>query len=479
MNLHAEMLIDGHFVGGPCDRSIAKIVVRAPYDGAIVGTAAEGGWSEANAAIQAATEAFKGWQRSPRAERAALLRRIAALVRERTAELEQLLTLEVGKPITWSKGEVTRLGLTFDLGARLCESQGQHEVDLGYDPRGSGYSACVERFPVGPVLGIVPYNWPLNLAAHKVAPALAVGCTIVLKPSSQAPLSTLSLARLIHDAGCPHGVVNAVVCPPRVAEKMALDPRIKKVSFTGSPQVGWALKEKLPRKKVTLELGGDASAIVMPDADLDWAVQRIIAGKFGYAGQICISIQHARVHEQVYEVVREKLIEGTRSCPTGNPSDPTIVCGPLISAAAADRVMTRIDEAVAGGAHVLAGGTRDGNVVAPTLLERVPARSMIGCEEIFGPVLALSKFSDVEEAIQDVNASRYGIHCGVFTGDQDVAERCFRELEVAGVVINDYPTLRFDALPYGGVKDSGFGREGVSFAMEEMTEPKSWVRRLA
>jgi acyl-CoA reductase-like NAD-dependent aldehyde dehydrogenase len=370
------------------------------------------------------------------------------------------------------------LALTFDLAADLCEGYGMGEVDLSYDPRGPDYSARVERFPVGPVLGIVPYNWPLNLAAHKVAPALAVGCTIVLKASSQAPLSTLALGRLIHEAGCPPGVVNTVVCPSPIAEKMALDSRIAKVSFTGSPQVGWALKERLPGKKVTLELGGDASAIVMPDADLEWATKRIVAGKFGYAGQICISVQHARVHEDVYDQMRARLTEATVECPSGDPMDPQVVCGPLISDSAADRVMEWISEAVAGGAKLLAGGTRSGRVVAPTLLENVPPHSKLGCEEVFGPVLTLSRFSSLDQAIEDVNSSRYGIHCGVFTRDPVVADRCFRELEVGGVVIDDYPTLRFDALPYGGVKESGFGREGVAYAMDEMTEPKSLVRRL-
>jgi acyl-CoA reductase-like NAD-dependent aldehyde dehydrogenase len=349
-------------------------------------------------------------------------------------------------------------------------------VDVAYDPRGKDYQAWVERLPVGPVLGIVPYNWPYNLAAHKIAPALAVGCTMVVKPSSAAPLSTLTLCRLIHEAGCPPGVVNAVVCPSKIAERMALDPRIAKVSFTGSPAVGWGLKEKLPRKKVTLELGGDASAIVMPDADLDWATKRIVAGKFGYAGQICISVQHARIHQDVYADMRARLIEATLACKSGDPEDPTTVCGPLVSAEAADKVQAWLQEALDGGGKLLAGGLRDGNVVSPTLIENVPASARLSCEEVFGPVLTLSSFATLDEAIAAVNASNYGIHAGVFTRDPAAAERCFNELEVGGVVVNDYPTLRFDSLPYGGVKNSGFGREGVRYAMDEMTELKSFVK---
>lgn len=477
MSLHVEMLIAGHFVGGPCDQSTGKVVIRAPYDDTIVGTAAEGGWNEANTALDAATQAFTTWRRSTRTERARLLARIAELVRDRAEELENVLTREVGKPITWSKGEVMRLALTFDLAASQCLSYGLEDVDVSYDPRGKDYAACVERFPVGPILGIVPYNWPYNLAAHKIAPALAVGATIVVKPSSLAPLSTLSLCRLVHEAGCPPGVVNAVVCHSSIAERMAIDPRIAKVSFTGSPSVGWSLKEKLPRKKVTLELGGDASAIVMPDADLDWAVQRIVAGKFGYAGQICISIQHARVHKAIYEEVKGRLIQATRECPSGNPLDPKVVCGPLISDDAADRVMAWIDEAVTGGAKVLAGGARRGRLIEPTLIEGVPRGSKLACQEVFGPVLSLTPFSQIEEAIDQVNASPYGIHAGIFTKDQALAKRAFEELNVGGVIVDDYPTLRFDALPYGGVKESGFGREGVRYAMDEMTEPKSLVFR--
>lgn len=477
MNLHAEMLIGGHFVGGPCDRSTGKLVIRAPFDGAIVGTAAEGGWSEANAAIEFAWEARQPLSQMERADRSDRLRQVATVVRERSDELAELLTLEVGKPVTWSRGEVSRLALTFELASDAATGYGEEVVDVQYDPRGVDYRASVRRFPVGVVLGIVPYNWPLNLAAHKIAPALAVGCPIIVKASSLAPLSTLNLARIVHEVGWPDGAINAIACPSPIAERMALDPRVAKVSFTGSPKVGWALKEKLPRKRVTLELGGDASALVFPDADLDWAVQRITHGKFGYAGQICISVQHARVHKDVYEQVRERLIEATLSCPFGDPTDPGVVCGPVIDDGAADRIMSWIEEAKSMGARVLAGGTREGRMIAPTLIEGVPPDSKLGCEEVFGPVLCLSEFADLEETIRQVNASRYGIHCGIFSKDEAVALAAFEELQVGGVVVNDIPTVRFDGLPYGGVKLSGFGREGVKYAMDEMTEPRSLVVR--
>jgi acyl-CoA reductase-like NAD-dependent aldehyde dehydrogenase len=258
---------------------------------------------------------------------------------------------------------------------------------------------------------------------------------------------------------------------------MALDPRVAKVSFTGSPAVGWMLKEKLPEKRVTLELGGDAAAIIAEDADLDWAIPRIAAGAYGYAGQVCIAIQHVWAHRSRYEEVKARLIEATEHCPTGDPREERTVCGPLISATEADRVMEWIDEAQSQGATLLAGGGRTGNIVEPTLLENVPNASRLGCEEVFGPVLTLRPYDDIAEPIAHINASPFGIHTGIFTQSDVLAQRAFQELNVGGVVLDDFPTLRFDVLPYGGVRKSGFGREGVRYALEEMTELRSLVRR--
>ena len=488
------MLIDGHFVGGPCDQGLGKQVVRQPGTDKIVGTAAEGGWSEANAAIEAARDAFRIWRNSTWRERQALLRKIAALVRERSEELSLLLCREVGKPITWARGETMRLGLTFDLAANTLEGYGHEELSLDYDPRGKGYTCTVERFPIGPILAIVPYNWPYNLAAHKLAPALAVGNTVVLKPSQQASLSTLTLARLIHEAGCPPGVLNAVNVPGGIAEKMALDDRVKMVSFTGSPVVGWKLKGLLPGKRVSLELGGNAYAIVYADADLDWAAERIIAGGYGYAGQICIAIQHVLAHDAIYEDLKKRLIEGTKNCPTGDVEDEKTVCGPLISEEAAKKVEEWVQEAVTAGANILAGGKRDGAFMWPTLVEVSPPPApspfagtshpengegvpRLLCQEVFGPVVTLESYKTEDRAIKQVNSGEYGINTGIFTKDRSMGEKAFRELEVGAVIVNDYPTLRFDIMPYGGVKKSGFGREGLRYAMDEMTELKAMVNR--
>lgn len=474
--VHAELLIDDFFVGGPCDQSVGKAVIRAPYDGALVGTAAEGGLSELRASVDAAHNAFPAWRDTPRHERQALLRRVAALVRERREEFVDLLTREVGKPVVWSRGEVERLAITFDAAADALASFGQESIPLDLDPRGKGMRGIVERFPLGVIFCIVPYNWPFNLTAHKLAPALATGNTVVVKPSPLAPITTLALVRLIHEAGCPPGVINAWNGHPSLAQRVLVeDKRIRMLSFTGSAAVGWKLKELLPTRKVALELGGNASVILDVHGHAELAISRIVSGAFGYAGQVCIAVQHALFPSYRYDETREGLIAAVQECPYGDPSLESTVCGPMISIEAADKVWSMVEEAVAGGAKVLVGGRGEGTMMPPTLVENVPDDCRLANEEVFGPVLTVESYDFFEDAIARVNRSKYGIHAGVFTEDADNAELAFRRLEVGGVVINDFPTLRFDALPYGGVKQSGFGREGVRYAMEEMTETKTLV----
>ncbi|MCW5935829.1 MAG: aldehyde dehydrogenase family protein [Fimbriimonadaceae bacterium] len=472
---HQELLIGGQFFGGVCDQGTPKNPVRAPYDGRIIGSVAEGGASEMDAALHAAEKAFTSWRRTPIYVRVNLLHRIAELSRERAKELTEVLTLEVGKPIKWSEAEVARLSHTFDLAAQHLTSPKGHVLPVDYDERGVGHRAIAERVPRGVVLAITPYNWPFNLAAHKIAPALAAGCTIVWKPAEAAAQSSLLLARLIHEAGCPDGVLNAVNVPSAVASKAVTDPRVKVVSFTGSEAVGWSIKEKAYDKQVLLELGGDAFAVLCQDADWSYAVKRLVPAAYGYAGQICISVQHCLVHESRYGDVRDALVERTRACKWGDPEDPEVVCGPVINEQAADRIEAWLQEAVQGGAKILAGGRRHGLVIEPTLVEGVPPGSRLDSDEVFGPVLTLAPFTSDEEAIARVNRSRFGIQTGVFTNDYHVAEQFFQELEVGGVVVNDCPNLRFDAVPYGGVKRSGFGREGTAVAFDELTEPRSLV----
>ncbi|MBV6457361.1 MAG: NADP-dependent glyceraldehyde-3-phosphate dehydrogenase [Fimbriimonadaceae bacterium] len=476
---HAELLINGTFLGGPCDGAIGKSQSYSPYDGKLVGIWAEAGWGECDAAIASSVEAGRSWRCSTGKERADLLARISRRLHDDRSLLAELMALEVGKPISMGLAEVDRAVHTFALAAGLATESGATRQDLSYDERGLNYHAEVIRQPRGVLLGITPYNWPVNLAAHKIAPALAGGNTVVLKGSGQAGLCSLTLARLIHECDCPHGVLNAVQCASPLAEKMALDPRIDAVSFTGSPKVGWHLKELLPRKHVTLELGGDAFAVVDESADLEAACKRIAFGAFGYAGQICIKVQHVLVHRSRYEDAKAILRDLTEATPIGDPRDPSTVCGPVISSDAADRIEEWVAEATAAGAEILAGGNRIGNVIEPTLMAQCPETVRLGCDEVFGPVLTLDPFDDFNQALDRVNHSRYGIHAGVFSIREDRIEASIERLQVVGVVINDVPTVRFDSLPYGGVKNSGFGLEGVRFAYEELTQPKSVVRRIS
>ncbi len=474
---HGETLIGGHFFGGPCDQATPKDVVTSPWDGRVVGTVAEASLNDGRTAIQTAHAAFGSWKSSSRLARQNLLRNVARLVRERSQEYAELLCEEIGKPIRWARAEVERLAITFDLAADLVSSYGIESMPLDTDPRGVGCSLTVERRPVGVVLAIVPYNWPFNLAAHKIAPALAVGNAVVIKPSRRAALSTLTLARCIHEAGCPPGVLNAVNVAGPEAQSLAEMNEVAMVSFTGSPEVGWGLKDALPRKRVSLELGADSAAVVCADADLDAVIPKLVNGAFGYAGQVCISVQRIFVQRSVWAEVLDRLVAATEACPYGDPRDENVVCGPMISADEADRVMEWIAEAEAAGARVLSGGHRVGPVVTPTLIENVPASVRLGCREVFGPVATIAPFDTTDEAWDRVNASSYGIHAGVFTHDLRTAREAFDRLEVGGVVVNDAPTLRFDAMPYGGVKQSGFGREGVRATMDEMTEPKALLTR--
>ncbi len=477
MSTHFDLLVDGTWRGADAGSEMKRVELRAPWDGAIVGTTWEAGWPVMDAALAAAARAFPAWRDAPRSERRALLARIAAAVRAQAEALAKLEAVEVGKPIAWARAEVTRLGITFQLAAELLDEPARHELPLGFDARGADFRCAVERVGLGPILGIVPYNWPYNLAAHKLAPALAAGCPVVLKPSPLAPLSTLALAKLIHEAGCPAGVVNAACCPPDVAERAVKDARIAMVSFTGSEKVGWHIKQLVPEKPVVLELGGDASVLVFPDADLALAAKRSAIGGYGYAGQVCISVQHVRAHRAVYDEVKRRLAAETEATVWGDPLGDATVCGPLISAGAAERTMAWIDEAVKAGAKILAGGRREGNLVVPTLVEGVPAGCKLATEEVFAPVLTLAPFDGEADAFAAVNRSRFGIHCGVFTRDAGVVERAFRALDVSGVIVNDFPTLRFDNMPYGGVKRSGVGREGVRYAYDEMTIPKVLLAR--
>jgi len=472
MVMTQELLINGVFFGGPCDSSVSKHVVHSPWSGSVVGVAAEAMWPEADAAIFAASQSFDDWRQFPRRERQRLLRLVANLLSDRREYFAELMADEIGKPLSMGRAEVDRAAITFGLAANLLDRPEFESEDVTYDLRGVGIEARIAQEPIGPVFCITPYNWPINLAAHKIAPALAAGCTVVVKGSESASLCTLALGKLMSECGFPPGVINFLNCEPDIAERIALDPRIRAVSFTGSPRVGWHLKSKITDKRVSLELGGNATVILESTAELDAVLSDISKSAFGYAGQICISAQNLCVVEELVEPTVAWLIEHLPSA--GNPRDENTICGPLINSKALQSVQHRMKSA---GGTVHGGEVIRPNLMNPAIIHNPQRMSEAVREEIFGPILNVIPVKSVRDAIHLVNSFDYGIHSSVYSQDSEVQELTIRELQVGGVVINDVPSLRFDSLPYGGIKKSGYGREGVRYAFDEFSEYKTIVRR--
>jgi glyceraldehyde-3-phosphate dehydrogenase (NADP+) len=447
--------------------------IRNPFSDLPEVDAAQGTVEDLEQAIAAAQTGFAAMKAMPRHARRDLLVRIAdALTRERQS-LGTELAKSCGKPITQALGEVDRAVMTFSLAADEARRFGGEMVPLDVDPRTVGYTGLVHRFPVGPISAITPFNFPLNLLAHKVAPAIAVGSALVVKPPPQCPQLAFRLGQIMAECGLPAGAYNVLHLPIPVAERLATDPRFAMLTFTGSPTVGWHLKNVAGKKKVCLELGGNAAAVVHEDApDLDWTASRLALGAFAYAGQVCIKVQRILVHRPIYDRFVEKLVAASAALVCGDPLDPRTVVGPMIDRGAADRVESWTREAVAAGARVLLAPQRTGNVLTPGLLAEVPHDAKVSCKEIFGPVSIVAPYSDWADAMAQVNDSDFGLQAGIFTHDVNRIFQAFQGLEVGGVIANDFPTLRVDNYPYGGVKDSGFGREGVRYAMEEMSEPR-------
>jgi acyl-CoA reductase-like NAD-dependent aldehyde dehydrogenase len=452
--------------------------VRSPFDGALAGRTTNATAADVEAAVAAADGARAVCAATPAHVRAAALDHVSRRLAERTEEMAALITAESGKPLKWSRLEVARAVSTFRWGAEEARRWSGSLQRLDTDPAASGRMALVRRAPRGPVLGIAPFNFPLNLVAHKVAPAIAVGAPIVLKPAPATPLSALLLGEILAETDLPAGAWSVLPVPNEVAAELVRDPRLPVVSFTGSVPVGWSIRESVPRKHVTLELGGNAAAVVAPDQDeaaLDWAATRIATFSMYQAGQSCISVQRVFAHRDVADALADRVVEAVGKLVTGDPTDDATDVGPLIDEQAARRVESWVEEAVAGGATVLAGGTRDGASYAPTVLTDVPAHVKVSCEEVFGPVVVLDTVDSVDEAFARVNDSRFGLQAGVFTRDLQLAFRAAQELEVGGVIIGDVPSFRADQMPYGGLKDSGTGREGVHAAMEDLTEERVLV----
>jgi glyceraldehyde-3-phosphate dehydrogenase (NADP+) len=426
-------------------------------------------------AVTAAVAAFEKTRRVPAYERSAALHKISDGIAARREEIGRLIATESGKPIRDALTEVDRGVLTFRIGAEEATRIGGEVIPLDLNPASRGRVGVTRRFPIGPIAAISPFNFPLNLAAHKLAPAIASGNSIVLKLPSRTPLTMLTVAEVIADAGLPEGSVSILPMTRKLGDRMVTDERFKLLTFTGSPEVGWGMKARAGKKNVVLELGGNAGVIVDRSADLDWAVRRCVTGAFSYSGQVCISVQRLFVHEAILDAFAGRFTDAARALRIGDPLDPATDIGPMIDRAAVERTQRWVDEAVEAGAQVLLGGQASGAVFPPTILTDVPADAAICREEAFAPIVVVSPFADFAEAIRSVNEGRFGLQAGVFTNDLAGAWGAFEALEVGGVIINDVPTYRIDHMPYGGVKDSGQGREGVRYAIDDMTEIRIMV----
>ncbi|MEU4511994.1 aldehyde dehydrogenase family protein [Nonomuraea wenchangensis] len=453
----------------------SELTVTNPHDGREVGRHSVPTDAQVEEAVAGAHAVARQAAALPVHVRAEALAHVSRRLAERADEIAQLISHENGKPIFWARGEVSRAVATFRFAAEETRRWSGEVQRLDTEPAANGRLAYVSRVPKGPVLAITPFNFPLNLVAHKVAPALAVGAPVIVKPAPATPLSALVLGEILAETDLPAGMFSVLPLPNERAAALVADPRLPVVSFTGSAPVGYAIADQVPRKHVTLELGGNAAAVVLADADLDWAAQRVALYSNYQAGQSCIAVQRVIVEQPVYDAFVERLLPAVEALVTGDPADEKTQVGPLVSEAAAERVEQWVQEAVAGGARLLAGGTRDGATIAPTVLADVPHDAKVACEEVFGPVLILQPAASIDEAYAMVNDSKYGLQAGVFTRSLDAAFRANRELEVGGVIIGDVPSYRADQMPYGGVKDSGIGREGLRSAMEDYTYEKVMV----
>lgn len=451
--------------------------VTDKYSGKIATRVAMADADAIDAAIDAAAKATDAMRRLPPYQRQQILNHCVARFEALQDELALALCIEAGKPIKDSRGEVTRLIDTFRIASEEAVRIEGEMLNLEISPRTQGYRGMVKRVPIGPCSFISPFNFPLNLAAHKIAPAIAAGCPFVLKPASRTPVGALLIAEVLAETELPRGAFSILPCRRDDADLFTTDDRLKLLSFTGSPEVGWQLKAKAGKKRVVLELGGNAACIIDKDADLEDAVGRLITGAFYQSGQSCISVQRIMAHESIYETLRDALVAKTVALKKGDPKEEDTFIGPVISENESKRLKDWIDKALEAGGRCLCGGDRDGAMVEATLLEDVPPDQPICSQEAFGPVAVLSRFQNFDEAIRQVNDSVFGLQAGVFTNDLNQAMRAWDEIVVGGVVINDVPSWRVDNMPYGGVKNSGLGREGIRYAIEDMTEPRLLVIR--
>jgi acyl-CoA reductase-like NAD-dependent aldehyde dehydrogenase len=458
-------------IGGESIATGDTYEVRAPYDDSLVAVIHRAGPAELEAAIARAAAVFETTRKLPSWRRAEILERISDAILDQRDDFARTIALEAGKPIRTARGEAERAAFTFKVAAEESKRIYGEIVPLDWLPGNDNRFAHVRRVPLGPIAGISPFNFPLNLVAHKVAPALAAGNPIVLRPASQTPISAFKLAQIVLEAGWPEDGIAVVPSSTGDAAVLVEDPRIKLLTFTGSPAVGWGLKNRAGFKRVTLELGGNAAVIVNEDADASYAAERIVWGGTTNAGQTCISVQRVYVHEAL-SGFEDDLVARFEQLVVGDPLDEATDVGPMINAAEAERAEDWLREAVDGGARILTGGERDGSLFQPTIIAGAEDTMRVSCEELFAPVIGVYGFNDPLDAIARAGTSDFGLQAGLFTNDMRVIEAAFDRIEVGGLNINDVSTFRVDHMPYGGVKQSGFGREGLRYAIEEMTELK-------
>ena len=446
--------------------------VHSPYSGDLLATVCQAEPEHIDLAIASMEQAARELAAIPAHGKARALARIADGIAARHDEFSKTLSQEAGKPLTDARREIDRGIHTFRLAAEESTRIPGETIPMDLTPGGEPYTATVKRFPLGPVLGITPFNFPLNLVAHKVAPCLAAGNPLVLKPAPQTPLTALLLGEVFLTTDLPPTALMILPCSNVLAERMVEHPVFRALSFTGSVNVGWMLKGKAGHKRVLLELGGNAGVIIEPDANLETAVTRCVAGGFGYAGQTCISVQRIFVHQSQYDRFLQSFVDKVRTLPMGDPALETTVVGPLINEQAAMRVETWIQEAVSHGANIHTGGSRHGSVMEATVLTNVSSTMKVCCEEVFGPVVTISPYTKLQEALDLMNDSPFGLQAGIFTNNIDTMNQAYASLDVGAVLVNEIPTFRADHMPYGGIKDSGLGREGVRYVIQELTEPK-------
>ena len=462
-------------IGNELTKGTSVIPVVNPFTGEPFAEVCLADSIEIDKAINLAEEAFKKTRVLPSYQRSRICAEVASGIQDRSDEFSKIIAQESGKPLIYARAEVARSVSTFEIASQEALRLDGEMLTLDITESAHGKAGLTRRFPIGPIAGISPFNFPLNLVAHKVAPALACGNPIIIKPASSTPLTALLLGEIVQNTQAIEGSLSVLPCTSKNATPLVEDPRLKMVTFTGSPNVGWDIKKRAGRKKVVLELGGNAGVIVEPDAEIDLAAKKIAFGAFVYSGQVCISIQRVYIHASKYDVFLESLINETQAFKHGDPLDEKVTMGPMIDLENAERIESWVNEAVAEGAKIQTGGKRDKSYYPPTILTNVNPNLPVACSEAFGPILIVNSYTNFNDAIKAVNNTDFGLQAGVFTNNMNKALGAFNQLDVGGVVINDIPTFRVDNMPYGGVKDSGFGREGIKYSLREMTEIKLLV----